>query len=115
VANITVYYERHGFSLRVSEHYRSDYRAYVTTFGPPSPGGDVNPNGGFATTQPERQVDAQISYSIQSGSMKNLTFYVQAYNLNNSPLITFNNGNPSQVINYQKYGASYSAGVSYKF
>jgi len=115
VANITLYYERHGFSARVSEHYRSEYRAYVTTFGPPAPGGDVNPNGGFATTQPERQVDAQISYAIQSGPLKNLTFYLQAYNLNNSPLITFNNGNPSQVINYQRYGASYSSGVSYKF
>jgi iron complex outermembrane receptor protein len=115
VANVTIYYEHGGFSARLSEHYRSDYRAYVTNFGVPSPQGDINPGGGFATTQPEKQVDAQVSYALQSGPLKGLTFYVQAYNLNNEPLITYNNGDPRQVINYQKYGASYSAGASYKF
>ena len=115
VANITFYYEHKGFSARLSEHYRSDYRAYVTNFGVPQPKGDINPGGGFATTQAEKQVDAQISYSLQSGQLKGLTFYAQAYNLNNSPLVTFNNGDPHQVINYQKYGASYNFGASYKF
>jgi iron complex outermembrane receptor protein len=56
-----------------------------------------------------------VSYALQSGSLKGLTFYLQAYNLNNEPLVTYNNGDPRQVINYQKYGASYSAGASYKF
>jgi len=115
VAQATFYYETHGFSARISEHYRSDYRAYVTNFGVPNPKGDINPYGGYATTQPEKQVDAQVSYALQSGPAKGLTFYVQAYNLNNSPLVTFNNGDPHQVINYQKYGASYSFGASYKF
>jgi iron complex outermembrane receptor protein len=115
VGNITVYYENKGFAARISEHYRSDYRAYVTTFGPPNPKGDINPGGGFATTQAEKQVDAQVSYSFNQGEFKGLSLYLQAYNLNDSPLITYNNGDPHQVINYQKYGASYSAGVSYKF
>ena len=115
VAQATLYYEHGGFSIRVSEHYRSDYRAYVTNFGVPQPKGDINPGGGYATTQPEKQVDAQVSYALQSGPVKGLTFYVQAYNLNNSPLITYNNGDPHQVINFQKYGASYSVGASYKF
>lgn len=115
VGNITLYYENKGFAARISEHYRSDYRAYVTTFGPPNPKGDINPGGGFATTQAEKQVDAQVSYSFNQGQLKGLSLYLQAYNLNDSPLITFNNGDPHQVINYQKYGASYSAGVSYKF
>ncbi|HVU16230.1 MAG TPA: TonB-dependent receptor [Candidatus Didemnitutus sp.] len=115
VAQITLYYENHGFSARVSEHYRSENRQYITTFGPPSPGGDVNPNGGFSVAQPEKVVDAQISYAFQTGTMKGITLYLQAYNLNNEPLVTYNNGDPRQVMNYQKYGASYSAGVSYKF
>ncbi|MBI5767695.1 MAG: TonB-dependent receptor [Verrucomicrobia bacterium] len=115
VANATLYYERAGFSARVSEHYRSENRQYITTFGVPSPGGDVNPNGGFSVAQPEKVVDAQVSYAIQSGSAKGLTFFVQAYNLNNEPLVTYNNNDPRQVINYQKYGASYSLGASYKF
>ncbi|HVT73188.1 MAG TPA: TonB-dependent receptor [Lacunisphaera sp.] len=115
VGNITLYYENKGFSVRLSEHYRSDYRAYVTNFGVPNPKGDINPGGGFATTQPEKQVDAQVSYSWNQGELKGLSLYLQAYNLNDSPLVTYNNGDPHQVINYQKYGASYSAGVSYKF
>jgi iron complex outermembrane receptor protein len=115
VAQITLYYEAKGFSARVGEHYRSANRQYITTFGAPSPGGDVNSGGGFSTAQAEKVVDAQISYGFQSGTMKGVTLYLQAYNLNNEPLVTYQNNDPRQVINYQKYGASYSAGVSYKF
>ena len=115
VANITFYYEHKGLSARISEHYRSDYRAYVTNFGVPNPKGDINPGGGFATTQAEKQVDAQLSYSFEAGELKGLTFYLQAYNLNNSPLVTFDQGDSHQVVNYQKYGASYNLGASYKF
>ncbi|HYC70965.1 MAG TPA: TonB-dependent receptor [Opitutaceae bacterium] len=115
VTNATFYYERHGFSARVSHRYRSENRQYITTFGVPNLSGDVSPNGGFSVAQPESVFDAQVSYSIQRGSMKGLTLYLQGYNLTDEPLITYNNGDPRQVINYQQYGASYSAGVSYKF
>lgn len=115
VANITFYYEHKGFSARISEWYRSDYRAYITNFGAPNFKGDVNPGGGFATAQAEKNVSAQVSYALQAGALKGLTFFLQGYNLNDSPLITYNNGDPRQVINYQKYGASYSLGASYKF
>jgi len=115
VANMTVYYERYGFAIRVSERYRSAAREYITTFGPPNRGGDASPGSGFTLAQAEKVVDAQISYSLQSGPVKGLTFYLQAYNLNNEPLITYNNGDPRQVMNYQKYGSSYSFGASYKF
>ncbi len=115
VANVTFYYERHGFSARVSERYRSETREYITTFGPPNRAGDSSSGSGFSVAKPEAVVDAQVSYAIQSGSLKGLTFYLQAYNLNNEPLVTYNSGDPRQVINYQKYGASYSAGASYKF
>jgi iron complex outermembrane recepter protein len=115
VANATLYYERHGFSIRVSDRYRSDNRQYITTFGIPSPSGDVNPNGGFSVAQPENVIDAQMSYTFEKGGMKGLTLFVQAYNLNNEPLITYDNNDPRRVINYQQYGASYSIGASYKF
>ena len=115
VANATLYYERGGFSARVSDHYRSSNRQYVTTFGAPNQGGDVSPNGGFSVAQPENVIDAQISYSIHNERIKDLTFYLQAYNLGNEPLITYDNNDPRQVRNYQKYGASYSVGASYKF
>jgi iron complex outermembrane receptor protein len=115
VANATLYYERKGFSARVSERYRSETREYITTFGPPNFKGDSTPGSGFSLAQPEKVVDAQVSYALQSGQLKGLTFYLQAYNLNNEPLITYNNGDARQVMNYQKYGASHSAGVAYKF
>jgi iron complex outermembrane recepter protein len=115
MANVTLFYELHGFSARVSEHYQSASRQYITTFGPPNRGGDVSSGSGFTLAQPERVIDAQVSYTFRQTRAKGLTFYVQAYNLNNEPLITYNNGDPRQVMNYQKYGASYSAGVSYRF
>jgi iron complex outermembrane receptor protein len=45
VAQITAYYERYGWSARVSNRYRSENRQYITNFGAPNPSGDVNPNG----------------------------------------------------------------------
>ncbi len=116
VAQITLYYERHGWSARVSNRYRSENRQYITTFGPPNQGGDVNPNGGFSMAQPESVFDAQLSYTFPSDSrMKNLSIFLQGYNLTDEPLITYNNDDPRQVINHQKYGASYSFGAAYKF
>ncbi len=115
VTQATIYYERHGFAARLSHRYRSENRQYITTFGVPNPGGDVNPNGGFSVAQPESIIDAQISYTLQGGAAEGLSFFLQAYNLNNEPLITYNNNDPRQVINYQTYGASYNLGFAYKF
>ncbi len=114
VANITFYYEHKGFSARISEWYRSDYRAYITNFGAPNFKGDVT-NTGFGTALAEKNVSAQIGYTMQSGSLKGLSFFLQGYNLNDSPLITYNNGDSRQVQNFQRYGASYSLGAAYKF
>lgn len=115
VWNATLYYEQHGFSARVSNRYRSSNRQYITNFGVPNFGGDVNPNGGFSLAQPESVIDAQLSYTFQAENLKGITVYLQAYNLNNEPLVTYDSGDPRRVINYQEYGASYSAGVSYRF
>lgn len=115
VTNTTLYYERHGFSARVSHRYRSENRQYITTFGPPNPGGDVNPNGGFSMAQPESIFDAQVSYTFQRGPAEGLSVFLQAYNLGNEPLVTYNADDPRQVINYQTYGASYSLGFAYQF
>lgn len=115
VANITVYYEQKGFSIRLSNRYRSENRQYITTFGVPSPGGDVNPNGGFSMAQPESVVDGQVSYTFAGESSHPVTLFLQAYNLTNEPLVTYNNNDRRQVINYQKYGTSYSVGASFRF
>lgn len=107
VASLTFYYERHGFSARISERYRSPYRGNIDTFGPRGEN--------FRIIDQEQVVDAQISYEFRSGPLEGLTFILQGYNLTNEPLVTQSGDDPRLIVDYQNYGAWYSAGVSYKF
>ena len=108
VASATLYYETGGFSARISNRYRSEYRGDIYTFGPRG--------ANYQTIRPESVLDAQVSYAIQKGSLKGLTFILTANNLTDEPLVTENTGADGRlVIDYQRYGATYSAGVSYKF
>ncbi|OPZ75816.1 MAG: TonB dependent receptor [Verrucomicrobia bacterium ADurb.Bin474] len=107
VANATLYYEKAGFSARVSSRYRSDYLANLNTFGPRG--------RNYRTVVAETVVDAQVSYTFQSGPLENMSVILQAYNLTNEPLATYDQGDSRLVVDYQEYGVSYSVGVSYKF
>ncbi len=114
-ANATLYYETHGFSARVTEHYQSETREYIVQFGVPNFAGEGSPGDGFSEEIPFHTIDAQLSYAFRSGWFKGLTLYVEGRNLTNAPLITYNNGDPRQLLNWQKYGSFYRSGVSYKF
>jgi len=103
----TVYYERGGFSARVSTRYRSEYRGDIATFGPR---GAV-----YRNLQPETIVDAQLSYSFTKGTLKGLSFIAQAYNLTDEPLKAASGDDTRFVQDYHRYGASYSVGASFKF
>jgi len=107
VSSGTVYYERYGFSARVSARYRSSFRGDIATFGPR---GAV-----YRNLQPETVVDAQVSYAFKKGAMKGLTLIAQAYNLTDEPLNASSGADIRFVQDYQRYGASYSVGASYKF
>jgi iron complex outermembrane receptor protein len=108
VINSTLYYEKAGFSARVSARYRSDYRGDIATFGPR---GAV-----FRNLQAETVWDAQVSYSFQSGPMQGVTVILQGYNLTDEPLFATQGDQDSRLVqDYQRYGAQYSVGVSYKF
>lgn len=107
VASLTFYYESHGFSARISERYRSEYRGNIDTFGPR--------NENFRIIDQEQVVDAQVSYEFRSGPLKGLSIILQGYNLTNEPLVTRSGDDSRLVVDYQNYGAWYSAGVSYKF
>lgn len=107
VATLTFYYDHKGFSARVSQRYRSEYRANIDTFGPRGEN--------FRTVQAETVYDAQVSYAFQSGPFKGLTLIVQGNNLSDEPLATYQGYDSRLVQDYQRYGRSYSAGVSYKF
>jgi iron complex outermembrane receptor protein len=118
-ANLTLYYEGtgvlKGFAARASLHYQSETREYIVQFGVPSFNSFGTPGDGFSEEIPYHTVDAQISYNFRSGPLNGLGLYIEGRNLTNAPLINYNNGDPRQLENWQSYGASYRAGVTYKF
>jgi len=107
VANGTAYFEKWGFSARGSLRYRSTFIGEVSGFGA---------SRVRRRAAPETIVDAQIGYEFQQGSpLYGLSVYLQGQNLTNRPFVTYNPGQPSQVIDYQNYGRRYLAGFSFKF
>lgn len=106
VLNASLYYEKNGFQARGSYRYRSKFLGEVA-------GLSANPD--FRTASAEVIVDAQIGYEFQNGPLKGLAITAQGKNLTDRPFTTFQNGDPRQVIDYQRYGREYYLGVAYKF
>lgn len=114
-ANITLYYERFGFSARVQEHYQGATREYIVQFGVPSFGSLGTPGDGYSIEIPYRQIDAHLEYGFKTGPLKGVAIFIEGTNLNNAPLITYTNSDSRQLANWQKYGAAYNTGISYRF
>ena len=106
VANASLYFEKSGFQIRGSYRYRSAFLAEIA-------GLSANPE--FRTARSEAIVDAQIGYEFQGGPMKGLSVMLQGKNLTDRPFITYQNDDPRQVREYQRYGRDYYLAVSYKF
>ncbi|QSR16145.1 TonB-dependent receptor [Novosphingobium sp. KA1] len=107
VANGTAFFEKWGFNARASVRYRSTFIGEVSGFAA---------NRVRRRAQPETIVDAQIGYDFQPGSsLEGLSLYIQGQNLTNAPFVTTNPGDNRQIIDYQRYGARYLAGFTYKF
>jgi iron complex outermembrane receptor protein len=106
VADATLFYEKNGWQLRVSERYRSGYSAFrLNAFK-------------FVIDQiePEALTDAQIGYTFQSGSLKNLELLIQGENLTNRPYVVSQPSYGQTVLSqYHTFGAQYLIGASYKF
>jgi iron complex outermembrane receptor protein len=106
VANWTLYYQNGGFQARVSQTYRNNFLGRVS---------------GISATRVEQIIkggsttSAQVSYSIDDGALKGLTFVLQGSNLSNQRFITYQNNDPRQVQTWELYGRRYEAGISYKF
>lgn len=105
VTNLTVYYEKKGFSARISRRDRSDFIGEITAFGN---------DRALRYVKGESVIDAQIGYEFKSGSLKNVGFVLQAYNLTDSEYQTYQ-VTTERIEEYQKYGRTFLAGVSYKF
>lgn len=107
-SNLTFYYEKFGYSARISQRYRAAFRGEVT--------GLFNARS-FEEIQASKQIDLQLGYEIQSGSMKGLSVLFQVNNLNNEPYVTRQGNGFGDVIapaTFNSFGRQFLFGVNYK-
>ena len=101
--NITLYFERAGFSARVNQRYRSGYVGEVAGFGGARTGSDI---------EEETVLDAHIGYEFQSGALQGLNIYAAGLNLTDEPFQTIHAG-VGLPNEYQTFGATYQLGFTY--
>lgn len=105
VSNMTLYYERYGFSIRGSERHRSAFLGEVQGFG-----GDRTK----IQFEGESVYDFQMGYTFQSGPLQDLSLLVQVNNVNNEPFRS-TYGTQAQPRQYFDYGRTYLVGLNYRF
>ena len=105
VTNLTAYFEKYGFSARVSQRERSDFVGEVTGFGA---------DREFRYIKGEKVVDFQLGYAFEAGSLKGLSILFQVNNANNEPYRTYDSV-PIKPNQYTVYGRTTLLGVNYKF
>jgi iron complex outermembrane receptor protein len=107
IFNTTLYFEKAGFSARVSNRYRGDFVGEVPQF---------DATLVLNTVGSESLLDAQIGYEFQSGSLKGLSMSISGTNLTDEPFQLSNVGvDPYHLIKYEKYGAGYALALNYTF
>jgi iron complex outermembrane receptor protein len=105
-SNLTLYWERFGWGVRATQRTRSTYVGEgINVFLEPE----------YPTIQSEKIVDFQISYTVQSGPLKNLGFLFQAANLTDEPFSSTFNNDPNRPERFEDYGNNMLLGISYKF
>lgn len=107
VASLTLYYEKHGFSFRVAERYRSDFVGEIIGFG-----GDRT----LTYIKGEKIIDLQLGYEFDKGWAKGLSLLLQVNNLGNTPFIRYKqhpDGSKEEIEN-TKYGKTILFGLNYK-
>jgi len=107
VSNITAYYEKNGFSARVSRRTRSEFVAFVRQF-------DLTLGDRFIGA--EQIVDFQTGYEFRDGPLKGLGLLFQVNNVTNEPYREFDiGGNYRAEALYGEYGRTFLLGGVYKF
>lgn len=113
--SLTVYYEKHGFSARVSQRYRSAFTATTR---------DIFFRPTTRSQGADKVVDMQLGYAFADDSaLKGLSLLLQVNNLTDSVTRNFKTpGNldvpdPTQLVpNYTyRFGRQVLAGLNYKF
>lgn len=108
VVNTTLYFEKAGFSARVSNRYRGDFIGEVPAF---------DSSLTLNNVKAESLLDAQVGYEFGAGTrLEGLSLSLTGTNLTDEPFILSNVDEPSyNLIKYQKYGPVYSFALTYKF
>jgi iron complex outermembrane receptor protein len=104
-STLTAYYDKDGFSARVSSTHRSQFLGEVQAFGA---------NQAFVNIKKATYTDVQLSYAIQSGQLEGVNFLLQVQNIFNTPYQQFY-ATPAQPEQYTSFGRHILLGASYKF
>ena len=115
VYNMTGYFERDGFQARISKRFREAFKGEVV---------QLFATRGFTEILDDEQIDAQVGYTFQSGSLEGLGLLFQVNNLTNSPYRTrlgLDGGGTTTADGavlpetYEEYGRQYLFGINYRF
>lgn len=109
VAGLTLYYDKDGYSFRINDRYRSDFRGeYSSLFGATS----------VLRTLAMNTVDLQAGYEFQQGQYKGLSLIFEIANLTNAAERNVQDGTGfggvTQPQETNRYGSVYLFGVNYK-
>jgi iron complex outermembrane receptor protein len=111
VANLTLFYERYGFSVRVAERYRSSFTGEAVA---------LFDQLGYTKILANRQTDLQLGYAFSSGRLNGLSILLQVNNLGNSAdstvqVATLPNNVPlTRPLEYDTWGRTVLLGFNYK-
>ncbi len=104
VNNYTLYYAHGGFQASVNDTFRTSFLGRV--FG-------ISATRIEQTIKGQSWISAQVSYEFETGRLKGLTLVASGLNLGNQVQQTFQNGDPRQVLTWERYGREYQVGFNY--
>jgi len=111
--SLTLYYENHGISARISQRYRSPFTATTR---------DIFLNSTTLQQAADKVADLQLGYAFEDGSYKGLSVLLQVSNLFDKPTMNRKTVGPNApdatalTPNYIRYfGRATLLGVNYKF
>ncbi|MBS0584089.1 MAG: TonB-dependent receptor [Proteobacteria bacterium] len=110
-ANVTVYYEKNGISVRLAQRYRSEFTGEAVA---------LFDQIGYTKILADKQTDFQASYEFGEGRLKGLSVLLQVNNVTDSPYRTQQiSGLPNGVsvarpLEYDTYGRTILLGLNYK-
>jgi TonB-dependent receptor len=102
VFNVTAYYEKNGFSTRISQRRRSDFVAEI---------GGIGGARELTFVKADTVTDLQVGYDF--AAVKGLSVLFQVNNLTDTAFQTYA-GSPDRPRGYAKYGRQMLLGLNYK-